>query len=474
MAGIFPCRRQRALLRSVGRDVSMNRTEYLKSLTEQIQNKNARQLVLEEVAAHIEDQKEAYLLSGKSAEEAEELAVKEMGDPIDAGTKLNQIHRPKTDFWMLGAMVLLTLIGIFMQSIIRAGFDHSQMAVTYSARTILFNLAGFCLMFLVYFADYRLLGKFIWPFYGFYLAAAVFIRNVPYFEYGHYLTVQTTVNILFVPLFAAFCYYYRGEKGRGILKSLGLLFFNMLFLLFTGSYFSASVFFSLAACLITLCAAAWKGIYGGRKKLQTGMLVCFSAGFPALFLTDILLFHGRIFHLAEYQIRRIQVLLNPAAYDAGYQTMLVRKQLSDASLFGGGSIGEAGAMSGAWCDYVLICLASYFGLLIAIAVVAVIGAFLARSLRIAFLQNNRLGFLLAVSSSSILILKTVVYVAMNFGVGPMVGIDMPFLSYGLCCTLTNFLLMGIILSVYRNTNLLTEYREAPFRLRLRFEKVSGK
>nr|MDE6951699.1 permease prefix domain 1-containing protein [Lachnospiraceae bacterium] len=79
----------------------MNRTEYLKSLTEQIQNKNARQLVLEEVAAHIEDQKEAYLLSGKSAEEAEELAVKEMGDPIEAGTTHNQIQRPKTDFCML-------------------------------------------------------------------------------------------------------------------------------------------------------------------------------------------------------------------------------------------------------------------------------------------------------------------------------------------------------------------------------------
>lgn len=452
----------------------MNKTEYLTSLTEQIQNKNARLLVREEIAAHIEDQKEAYLLSGKSEEEAEELAVKEMGDPVDTGAKLNQVHRPKTDRWMLGAMVALTLIGIVMQSLIRSGFDHSQIAAVYSVRTILFNLAGFGLMSLVYFGDYRLLGKYVWPVYGIYLLSAVSVNVLPYFVYRSHLLGQTAANILFVPLFASFCYYYRGEKARGILKALGLLFFNVFFLLFTGSYFSASMFLALAACLITLCAAAWKGIFGGRKKLQTGVLLGFSIGFPLLSAADILLFHGRILHLAEYQIRRIQVLVNPDAYGAGYQTMLVRKQLSDASLFGGGNIGEAGALSGAWCNYVLICLASYFGLLIAAIVIAMIAAFLVRSLHIAFLQTNRLGFLLGISCSSVLILKTVVYVAMNLGVGPAVGIDMPFLTYGLHCTLINFLFMGIILSVYRNTNLLAEYREAPLKLRLRLERASGK
>lgn len=454
----------------------MNRTEYLESLTEQIRNKHARQLVLEEITAHIEDQKEACLLDGKTEAEAEELAVKEMGDPIETGSKLDRIHRPKTDLWMLGTMAVLTLTGIIMQSIICRGFDGAGTADGYSVRTILFNLAGFGLMFLVYFADYRLLGKYIRPVYGVYLAAVLFLQWLPCysFEYGHLLILRQTLNILFVPLFAAFCYYYRGEKARGILKTFGLLFFNVFFLLLTGSYFSATLLLSMAACLITLCIAAWKGIFGGRKKLQTGLLLTFTAGLPALLLTDVLFLNGRILHLAEYQIMRIQVLLDPEAYGAGYQTMLVRRQLSEASLLGGGSIGKAGELSGAWCDFVLVCLASYFGLLIAVFVVAAIGAFLVRSLRISFLQSNRLGFLLGVSCSTILILKTIIYVAMNFGVGPVIGIDMPFLTYGLHCTLTNFLFMGIILSVYRNTNLLSEYRDAPLRLRLRLERVSGK
>ncbi len=452
----------------------MNRTEYLESLTEQISNKHAKELVRAEICAHIEDQKEAYLLEGKEEDEAELLAVREMGDPVDAGSKLNKIHRPKTDIWMLGAMAALTVIGIIMQTIICSGFDNLRISNDYGVRTILFNLIGLCVMLSVYFADYRILGKHIWKIYGIYLAGSIFfLRMPPYTPYSNYLILGQTVCFLFVPLFAAICYRFRDEKTKGILKALGILFLHMFLLLLAGYYRSAAMILTFMACLITLTAAAFKGIFGGRKKMQAGVLLAFIIGIPALFLGDILLLGGRFLSLAEYQIRRIQVMFSPFAYEGGasYQTLLIRSQLADASLLGGGDIGQIGEIAGAWCDYVLICLTSYFGLLIGIAVVAAVCAFLVRSLHISLTQSNRLGFLLGISCSSILILKTVIYVAMNFGVGPIVGIDMPFLTYGLNCTVINFLYIGLILSVYRNTNLLPELKNMPPRYRLKFEKV---
>ena len=456
----------------------MNRTEYLENLTGQIRNKHAKELVREELCSHIDDQKEAYLLGGMNADEAEERAVKEMGDPVDTGIKLDKIHRPKTDVWMLGIMVVLTLTGILMQSIICASQEELWISSRYPERTILFNLTGLALMLFVYFGDYRILGKYTGIFYGAYLALCLILPHTPYYyrEYRHHLMFWQTANFLFVPLFAAFCYHFRGQKGKGILKTLALLFFHLVFILFAGSNVSAAMILSVTACLITLCLAAFKGIFGGNKKLQGCALAAFSLGTPAVVLADIILFHGRFLSLAEYQIRRIQVMLNPSAYldGAAYQTMLIRTQLSEASLIGGGNIGKIGEISGAWCDYVLICLTSYFGLLIALAVVAVVTAFLVRALHISFTQHNRLGFLLGIACSSILILKTVIYVAMNFGAGPIVGIDMPFLTYGFHCTVLNFLLMGIILAVYRNTNLLPEFRDPPVRYRLRIERVRGK
>lgn len=462
----------------------MNRTEYLENLTGQIHNRHAKELVREELCAHIDDQKEAYLAEGKSENEAEELAVKEMGDPVDTGIKLDKIHRPKTEVRMLAAMAVLTLIGILMQSIICTGAEQGQVSsasswvlLTYPAKTICYNLLGLAVMAAVYFGDYRVLGKYAGLFYGVYLAACLLLSHTPYYaEYGHHLMFQQTMNFLFVPLFAAFCYHFRGQKGVGILKALGLLLFQTVFLLFCGFYVSAALILSLMACLITLCSAAFKGIFGGNNKLQGGLLIALSFGTPTLVLTDILVFGGRFLALAEYQIRRIQVMLNPTAFSGGaaYQTMLIRSQLADASLVGGGTVGEIGELSGAWCDYVLICLTSYFGLLLAFVVVALIIAYFVRALQISFTQHNRLGFLLGIACSSILILKSVVYMAMNFGIGPIVGIDMPFLTYGLHCTVLNFLLMGIILAVYRNTNLLPESKEAPLRLKLRFERADGR
>lgn len=454
----------------------MNRTEYLDSLTEQIRNKHAKELVLAEITAHIEDQREAYLLEGMEEEKAEEMAVKEMGNPVDTGIQLDRIHRPKTDVWMLGAMVILTLAGIIMQSIIVAQYNNSVVSNTYQMRTIQYNLIGFAVMALVYFGDYRVLGRHIWSIYGVYLAGSIFTLHFLLFAYHQHIRFGHTVAILFVPLFAAICYRFRGQKGRGVFKAAALLCLNTLLLLLSGTYISATMFLSFITCLITLCAAAGKGIFGGRKKLQTGILAAAIVGIPALFFGDVLLLGGRFFHLAEYQIMRIQVMLNPSLYAdaAGYQTLLVRGQLLGASLLGGGTIGKVGELTGAWCDYVLICLTAYFGLLAAFLVVGIIAACFLRALHISLTQRNRLGFLLGISCSSILILKTIVYVAMNFGIGLTVSIDMPFLTYGLHCTIINFLFMGIILSVYRNTNLLPELKGTAPRFRLRIERVEGK
>ena len=45
---------------------------------------------------HIDEQKHAYMSVGMEAEEAEEAAVKEMGDPVEAGSLLER-HPPAQD-----------------------------------------------------------------------------------------------------------------------------------------------------------------------------------------------------------------------------------------------------------------------------------------------------------------------------------------------------------------------------------------
>ena len=73
----------------------MKKEEYLRILAEQIRCKQARTQVTQEIRSHIEEQEEFYISEGLAREEAEAEAVKEMGDPVEAGAALDLVHRPR-------------------------------------------------------------------------------------------------------------------------------------------------------------------------------------------------------------------------------------------------------------------------------------------------------------------------------------------------------------------------------------------
>ncbi len=441
----------------------MNKTEYLTALTEQIQNKSAKELVEEEISAHMEDQKAAYLLEGKEEAEAEALSVKQMGDPVETGRRLDKIHRPKTDWMLIGLAVALSLFGIVMQAIIFPQMDNKLIATTYTARTIRNSLIGISVMAGVYFLDYRIIGKYVWQIYIAYMISMAVLMKVIMTGGRWYriLLLGKVSMMLFIPVFAAFCYYYRGEKWKGIVKCVLLFFWNSMFHFFIGYYASASWIMAGMTCLAALILAQWKGIFGGNRKCQMAVTGAVTLGIPAVLLGDLFLFNGKHLMFADYQIMRLQAMLHPSAFanTVDYQTMQIRRQLAESSLLGGGNISPSAGevLSGSYADFVLACTASYFGLLVMAAVIFAVLLFFLRALRVSVKQKNRLGFLLGVSCSIYLLCKTVFYIAMNLGIGPVVSIDMPFLSYGFHNTVLNYLFLGIILSVYRNTGLLGEW-----------------
>ena len=89
--------------------------EYLDTVQEQIRWKRARPVVVRELEQHLTDQRDAFLEEGSAPEEAERLAVEEMGDPVSAGTELDRVHRPKPQWGLLATTLALALLGGFMR-----------------------------------------------------------------------------------------------------------------------------------------------------------------------------------------------------------------------------------------------------------------------------------------------------------------------------------------------------------------------
>ena len=97
----------------------MDKKKYIQTVTEQIRCKRALPLVTKELEGHIEDQKSDYMKAGMNAEEAEEAAVLEMGDPVEVGVEMDRIHRPKMAWKMIGLIAILNLAGIVLMYLIR-------------------------------------------------------------------------------------------------------------------------------------------------------------------------------------------------------------------------------------------------------------------------------------------------------------------------------------------------------------------
>ena len=115
----------------------MRAEEYLTILTDQIWCRMARKDVRKELLCHIEDQKAAFL------SEAEEAAVREMGDPVETGNELDRIHRPKMAWGMIALIAVLSIVGYLAQCLLQEKWiaaGGTGMVMTYMMLGLLLSI----------------------------------------------------------------------------------------------------------------------------------------------------------------------------------------------------------------------------------------------------------------------------------------------------------------------------------------------
>ena len=144
----------------------MERHEFLEILTEQIRTKRARPFIAKEIEGHIEDQKMDFMAEGMTDLEAEEAAVREMGDPVEAGVALDRIHRPRMKWSVLTGILLISILGLILQMTVtmtacESGFSGSLLLSAGGVgRHLTAMAAGIALMLCICWADYTLLNKY--------------------------------------------------------------------------------------------------------------------------------------------------------------------------------------------------------------------------------------------------------------------------------------------------------------------------
>ncbi|HID96873.1 MAG TPA: rod shape-determining protein RodA [Thermodesulfobacteriaceae bacterium] len=157
--------------------------------------------------------------------------------------------------------------------------------------------------------------------------------------------------------------------------------------------------------------------------------------------------------LKPYQQRRIEIFLNPEKdpFGGGYHVLQSKIAVGSGQLYGKGYL--AGTQSHlnflpeVHTDFAFSIWAEEWGLIGALALLAIYFLVISRGLAIASQSRERFGAFLAFGVTAMLFWQAIVNIGMVIGLMPVVGIPLPLISYGGSSVVTTLLGIGLLLNI---------------------------
>ncbi len=156
--------------------------------------------------------------------------------------------------------------------------------------------------------------------------------------------------------------------------------------------------------------------------------------------------------IEPYRMARITSFLDPSGDPggAGFQLIQAKIALGSGGLFGvglGESLQKAFYLPEAHTDMVAAVIGEELGMMGIAALVGLYGIFGYAGLRIAQNARDRYGKLLAAGLTSLIMVQALVNLLAVFGLAPLTGVPLPFVSYGNASMLVMLSAVGLLLNI---------------------------
>lgn len=222
------------------------------------------------------------------------------------------------------------------------------------------------------------------------------------------------------------------------------------------------LFFILAPVLCTICGflGTWYFIASlimvtvvlillKRNLLTSSVLlsVCIAGGLSVNVL------YGK---LQPYQQKRIMSMFNPELDPLGAGYNVIQSKIA----IGSGGLTGKGFMQGTqtqlkyipeqWTDFIFCMIGEEFGFVGSMITVILFFILLWQTISTAYMGKNNFLSLCCIGFASIITFHIMVNLGMIMGIMPVIGIPLPFMSYGVSFLLSNLIMLGIILNAYKN------------------------
>lgn len=429
----------------------LDRNEYLEIVSAQIRCKRAVPYLRGELEDHIEDQKDAYIAEGMTSFEAERAAVREMGDPVKVGVQLNQVHKPKMEWKILLGAVVLGIIGIILQVSVVIAVGNPNYIYETNRQTVFF-LSGIVIMLIACYVDYSILAKYArvlwWGLVGLLFLSCVCGVPILYRAVNGVNRIPWLIAYFMVPIYPAFVYSWRNQGKKGFLMSLlGLVLFIVILRFDMPLGWMAK--YCVVGCIV-FGYAIYKNWFRIKKADIRAMAkygACVFGGGVVCFIHNVIDYGYYDFpFVPQYYRERLEMFLSGTAKDYIAEEIKVY-------LHNGGNQAESQFLQEYMQnDYIWLFITEHLGKMEVVLIVALLVAFIFFLLHKVSGQKNVLGKVIATSCVMFLIIEMLFYIGGNLGLTPFIGSFMPFFGKGKAVTCITYFYIGILLSIFRNTN----------------------
>ena len=343
----------------------------------------------------------------------------------------------RIDFLLL--LPVVVLVSVSLVTLLSLNFDYfkSQMVSVAIGLTAFFIFSQINIDFI---------RQFKWPVY---ISSLIFllitlvigIQSHGAVRWIDVLGIRLQFSEILKPFLAVIFASMLAERPTASLKSFFLAIFFVLPVFFL-VYFQPD----LGSALIYLLVALFALMIGGYPLRWFGLL----------FLPVAILMPVIWTKLHEYQRNRILTFLNPQADPLGvsYNSIQALIAVGSGAFFGKGL--SEGTQSGLrflperQTDFIFATIAEGLGFVGSLLVVAAL-LFLCYRIFLIFSQSDdRFVRILAACAFGFFLIPAFVNIGMNLGIMPIVGVPLPFVSFGGSSLLSNFIFLGLLSSMNAN------------------------
>jgi rod shape determining protein RodA len=354
------------------------------------------------------------------------------------------------DFWLFGAALILSIMGV---ALIRSSIAGNIELEGHPQRQTIFLLISLVVLFVVAALDYKYWITLIPPMYIITIAFLLFVFTaearfgaVRWLEVGTILIqpAELAKIVMILTLANFFANHYRTAQKAGTLLRSALLVGGLVIWIFLQPNLSTTI-----VILVIWVAFLW----------ITGIRIRFLLIAVGIILLVILigLLTGFSF-LEDYQKDRITNFLFPdpeASYGETYNVDQALITIGTGGWFGQGynqsTQVQLRFLKVRHTDFIFSVLAAEFGFVGATIVLLLLVLVIYRCIRIAQKAPDAFGSLIAYGFGILIFFQTIVNVGVNMNVIPVTGLTLPFVSYGGSSLLSLMLGIGMVESVAMRT-----------------------